>query len=197
MWRVKNVSGDGEPTTYNVFDWKSTALVEGKIYKDWKIIDELPLHAKPLRIGLDFGYSNDPTAMVAIYYYDQGYIFDELLYLKGLSNKQIADRILDLESNIMVVADSAEPKSIDEIKSYGVNISGAQKKSKASVGPKATYNEWAIQLIQDQDCTMTKRSTNIIREYRNYVLAPVTGVNDHYGQGWKHKSEPVYPRVWF
>lgn len=140
--------------------------VEGKIYKDWKIIDELPLHARPLRLGLDFGYSNDPTAIVAIYYYDQGYIFDELLYMKGLSNKQIADRILDLESNIMVVADSAEPKSIDEIKSYGVNIAGAKKKN---MGSKGTYNEWAIQLIQDQDCSITKRSTNIIREYRNYL----------------------------
>lgn len=146
--------------------------VEGKIYKDWIIIDEIPLHARLERIGLDFGYSNDPTAIVAIYYYDQGYIFDELLYLKGLSNKQIADKLLDLESTVQVVADSAEPKSIDEIKSYGVNISPAQKKVKGkSTGPKGSYNEWAIQLIQDQKISVTKRSTNVIREYRNYLWA--------------------------
>lgn len=153
---------------WQVYGLGQLGEVEGKIYRNWQIIDEIPNHARLVRLGLDFGYSNDPTALIAIYYFNGGYIFDELIYLKGLSNKQIADRILDLESHVQVVADSAEPKSIDEIKSYGVNISGAVKKS---MGPKGNYNEWAIQLIQSQHCSMTKRSTNIIREYRNYLWA--------------------------
>ena len=134
--------------------------VEGRIYKDWAIIDEIPHEARLERYGLDFGYTNDPTAIVAVYYYNGGFIFDEITYQKGLSNKQIAD-ILNNLPKAMVVADSAEPKSIDEIKLYGVNIQPATK-GQGSVAH-------GIQFVQDQKCSMTKRSVNIIREYRNYL----------------------------
>lgn len=135
--------------------------VEGKIYKGWEVIDELPRFARLERRGLDFGYSNDPSSVVDIYYHDGGYIWDEVLFTKGLSNKRIADSIIAQETQCLVVADSAEPKSIDEIKSYGVNIVGADKgKDSVSQG---------IQLIQDQKIAVTKRSINIIKEYRNYL----------------------------
>jgi phage terminase large subunit len=146
---------------WQVYGLGQLGEVEGKIYKDWAIIDEIPHEARLERIGLDFGYSNDPTAIVDIYKYNSGYIFDETTYLKGLSNKQIADIILGKETNVLVVADSAEPKSIDEIKSYGVNIIGASK-GKDSVAH-------GIQLVQDQRCSITKNSANIIREYRNFL----------------------------
>lgn len=135
--------------------------VEGKIYKGWEILEELPRFARLERRGLDFGYSNDPSAVIDIYYADGGYIWDEVLFTKGLSNKRIADTILAQETQCLVVADSAEPKSIDEIKSYGVNIVGADK-GKDSVAQ-------GIQLIQDQKIAITKRSINAIKEYRNYL----------------------------
>lgn len=135
--------------------------VEGKIYKGWEILEELPRFARLERRGLDFGYSNDPSAVIDIYYADGGYIWDEVLFTKGLSNKRIADTILAQETQCLVVADSAEPKSIDEIKSYGVNIIGADK-GKDSVAQ-------GIQLIQDQKIAITKRSINAIKEYRNYL----------------------------
>lgn len=134
--------------------------VEGKVYKDWAIIDEIPHHARLERYGVDYGYSNDPTAIVAIYYYDGGYIWDEICYQKGLSNKQIAD-ILKNYPLAMTVPDSAEPKSNDELKSYGLTIVPAEK------GPDSVRN--GIQLVQDQRISITKRSLNIIREYRNYL----------------------------
>jgi len=62
-------------------------LMERKIYKDWNIIEEIPHEARLERYCLDFGYSNDPAAIVAIYYYNGGYIIDELAYQKGLHNK--------------------------------------------------------------------------------------------------------------
>ena len=65
--------------------------MEGKIYKDWQIIDDVPHEARLERYGMDFGYTNDPTSIVAVYYYNGGYIFDEITYKKGLLNKQIAD----------------------------------------------------------------------------------------------------------
>jgi phage terminase large subunit len=134
--------------------------VEGKIYKDWQIVDEVHHHARLERYGMDFGYSNDPTSIVAIYYYDQSYIWDEICYQKGLSNKQIAD-IFSNQPQALVIADSAEPKSIDEIKSYGITILGAEK------GKDSITN--GIQLVQDQKISVTKRSVNILKEYRNYL----------------------------
>jgi phage terminase large subunit len=134
--------------------------VEGKIYKDWVIIDEIPHEARLERYGLDFGYSNDPTAIVAIYRYNGGFILDEVTYQKGLSNKQIAD-ILNNQTKALVIADSSEPKSIDEITSYGISILGSTK-------GQGSVNQ-GIQYVQNQRISVTKRSLNVIKEYRNFM----------------------------
>lgn len=134
--------------------------LERKIYKDWAFIDEIPHEARLERYGLDFGYSNDPSALVAIYKYNDGFILDEVIFQKGLSNKQIADTILSKQA-ALVIADSAEPKSIDEIRLYGVNIQPV-KKGKDSV-------KQGVQFVQDQRISVTKRSANIIKEYRSYL----------------------------
>jgi phage terminase large subunit len=143
-------------------------LMERKIYKDWNIIDEIPHEARLERYCLDFGYSNDPASIVAIYYYNGGYILNEIVYQKGLNNKQLADILLNQEHKALTVADSAEPKSIDEIKLFGVSITGAIKKAEKT-GPKMTYNRWAIGIVQQQKISITKRSVNTIKEYMNYM----------------------------
>lgn len=134
--------------------------VEGKIYKDWQILDEVPIEAKLERTGLDYGYSNDPSAGVDIYRWNGALIFDEVLFQKGMSNKQIADTLSSNDSRF-VIADSAEPKSNDELRLYGIKIAGAEK------GKDSVNN--GIQLVQEQRCFITKRSVNIIKEYRNYL----------------------------
>ena len=136
---------------------------EGKIYKGWKEIDEIPHGAKLVRRWLDFGYTNDPTAAGNIYEYDGGYILDEFLYTKGLSNSKIADVIVlqNEEEKILTVADSSEPKSIDEIAAYNVLITGCEK------GPGSISR--GIDVVGDQKISYTKRSRNIHTEYMNYV----------------------------
>ena len=135
--------------------------MERKVYKDWNVIDEIPHEARLERIGLDFGYSNDPSSIVEIYKYNSGFILNEKTYQKGLSNKQLADILLTIEGNPIIIADSAEPKSIDEIMSYGVNILPCAK-GKDSVAQ-------GIQYVQDQRISITRRSINIVKEYRNYL----------------------------
>lgn len=135
--------------------------VEGKIYKNWQIIDEIPHEARLERIGLDFGYTNDPTAIIDIYYYNGGYILDEAAYQWGMSNKEIGDFLKHKEAKGIVVADSAEPKSIDEIKGYGVTILPASK------GPGSVNR--GINFVQSQRISVTKRSIYTIKEYRNYI----------------------------
>jgi len=133
---------------------------EGRIYSDWQTIDEVPHEARLERYGLDFGYSNDPTAIVAIYKYNNGYIVDQIAYQKGLSNKQIADILINV-SRALCIADSAEPKSIDEISSYGVTIQPSQK------GQGSVLQ--GIQYVQQQRISVTKRSLDVLKEYRNFL----------------------------
>lgn len=134
--------------------------IEGKIYKDWAIIGEIPHEARLEAYGLDYGYTNDPTAVIATYYYNGGYIIDEIAYTKGLSNKEIAD-ILKNQPQAVVVPDSAEPKSNDELKNYGLTVIPAEK-GKDSV-------RHGIDLVKSQRISITQRSINIIKEYRNYL----------------------------
>ena len=150
----------GNASWWKVYGEGQLGEVETRIYKNWKIIDEIPHEARLERYGLDFGYTNDPTAIVAIYYYNGGYILDEVTYQKGLLNKQIADIFTNIK-NCLIIADSAEPKSIDELKSYGLTVLPAQK------GPGSVNR--GIAFVQQQQISVTKQSTNIIKEYRNYV----------------------------
>jgi phage terminase large subunit len=136
--------------------------LERKIYKDWQVIEKIPHEARLYRYGVDFGYSQDPTAILAIYEYNGGYIIDEICYAREMKNSQIAD-ILKMQPRAMVIADSAEPKSIDEIYGYGINIVGSIK------GQGSVYQ--GIQFVQNQKISVTQRSENTIKAYRNYLFA--------------------------
>ncbi len=133
---------------------------EGRIYTDWQMIDDIPHEARLERYGLDFGYSNDPTAIDAIYHHNGGIIIDEIAHQKGLSNKDIADIFLN-QHKALTIADSAEPKSIEELISYGLNV-------QPSIKGKGSINK-GIQYVQQQRVSITKRSIHTIKEYRNYM----------------------------
>jgi len=146
--------------------------LEGRIYTDWKIINDIPHEAKLERYGLNFGYSNHPLGLVALYYYNGGYIIDQIMYGLGYSNRNIAD-ILKNETKALVIADSAEPKSIQEIKDYGLSIIGCEKKIKKTMslqsGTEESYVNWSIQIVQGEKISITSRSLDVIKEYRNYL----------------------------
>lgn len=147
---------------YNMILGLVPETVRGKIFSGWREIDSVPFEARLIRRGLDFGYSNDPTALVDIYEYNGGYILDEQLYRKGMLNKQIADFILNCKwADTIVVADSASPKDIDEIKLYGVTILPAIK------GTGSINN--GINFVKAQKISYTKRSLNLKTEYENYA----------------------------
>lgn len=183
----------GNKNWWKVYGLGELGDAEGRIYKGWAQIDEVPEEARLRRKGLDFGYSNDPTALVDIYSWNGAFIWDELLYRKGLSNKDIAD-VIKLGEEAIVVADSAEPKSIDEIKSYGVSIIPSQK------GPGSVLQ--GIQYVQDQQIYVTKRSLNIWREQRNYlwmtdkdgkIINEPQGFMDHTLSAGRYAMESLKP----
>lgn len=145
---------------WQVYGLGQLGELEGRIYTGWNIIDQVPKEARLEKYGLDFGYSVDPTAADAIYKWNDAIVIDEIIHQKGLSNRQISELFLNLP-RASVIADSAEPKSIDEIASYGVPIFPS-KKGRDSVNQ-------GIQYVQDQKTFITKRSVNTLKEYRNYL----------------------------
>lgn len=132
-------------------------MLEGVIFSNWKTIDTLPKDAKLIGIGLDFGYTNDPTAIIEIYNYNGQRILNELKYQTGMLNSDIAK---ELPKHVTVYADSSEPKSIDEIKRYGITIKGVTK-GKDSIN-------YGIDVMQRNEYLVTSNSTNLIKELRAY-----------------------------
>ena len=151
---------------WRVFGLGLLGEVEGRIYSEWKIIDKIPHEARLERYGLDFGFSNDPAVLIAIYYYNGGYILDEEFYQIGMKNREIADYLKN-KPRALVVADCAEPKSIAEIKEYGINIVGCVKKGAKGID----YKRYSIMTVQDLKISVTRSSANLITEYRNYLWA--------------------------
>jgi len=133
--------------------------LDGIVFGNWKQIDTIQEEARLIGIGLDFGYTNDPTAIIEVYKYNETRILNEVKYQTGLLNSDIA-KILPM--NIPVIADSAEPKSIDEIRRYGngIMIKGATK-GRDSIS-------YGIDVMQREDYLVTKQSTNLIKELRSY-----------------------------
>jgi len=145
---------------WQVYGLGQLGTLEGRIFTDWTMLDDIPVEAQLVRYGLDFGYTNDPTAAIAIYRWNGAFVLDEAIYQKGLSNRQIADWFQNLP-RALVVADSAEPKSIDELSSYGIKIMAAHKGAGSVLQ--------GIQYVQGQKIFITKRSVNALKEYRNYL----------------------------
>lgn len=150
----------GNKNWWQVYGLGQLGEAEGRIYTGWQIIDDIPHEARLERYGLDFGYSNDPTASDGIYKYNGGIIIDEVIHQKGLLNSEIANIYKNIP-NALIIADAAEPKSIDEIKAFGLSILPSTKGQGSILQ--------GIQAVQNQKISITKRSVNTIKEYRNYL----------------------------
>jgi phage terminase large subunit len=142
---------------WRVYGLGEIGMLEGVIFSNWKTIDILPKEANLIGIGLDFGYTNDPTAIIEIYNYNGQRIINELKYQTGMLNSDIANA---LPKHVPVYADSSEPKSIEEIKRYGITIKGVTK-GKDSIN-------YGIDVMQRNEYLVTSNSTNLIKELRAY-----------------------------
>lgn len=147
---------------WRVYGEGMTGTLKGTIVRNWDIVDRMPENYKKRWIGIDFGFTNDPTAIVDIRLSDGELWIDELLYERGYDNLMIAQCLIDcgVPSDTPVVADSAEPKSIQEIRNCGRNVDAANKGRDSIATGIAVLNRYTKHV--------TRRSLNIINEYRNY-----------------------------
>ena len=144
---------------WKVYGRGEIGQLQNAIYTNYKTIDKIPEEARLIGIGLDFGYSADPTAIIAVYKYNEQRILDEMTYQVKMVNSDIA-RVLP--EGVPIYADSAEPKSIEEIRreKNGVLIKGVTK-------GRDSLN-YGIDVMQRQDYLVTSQSTNLIKELRSY-----------------------------
>lgn len=145
----------------NVYLDGMVGVLEGVIFQNWTLIDDIPDEAKLLGYGMDFGFTNDPTTLIAVYKWNSKLILDEVIYQKGLLNSQIAKMITGIGAkNGPVYADSSEPKSIADIQGYGIGIYPVKKG--------ANSVKEGIQLMMEYDYLVTKRSVHLQEELTKY-----------------------------
>jgi len=168
---------------WKVYGLGEVGVVDGVIFENWEVVKQIPETAELLGYGLDFGFTNDPTALISVYRFNSELYVKELIYKTRLTNNDIVNLMtqLGVDKYKDIIADSAEPKSIEDIYRGGFrNIYGAKK------GPDSIRN--SIDKLQRYKINITESSTNLIKEFRGYVWTkdkngnqtgePI-GINDH------------------
>lgn len=144
---------------WQVYGLGKVGSLDGVCLTGWEEI-KLPEEARLLCYGMDFGYSNDPTTVIGLYKYNDAYIFDEVLFQKKLLNSDISNLFRANDINGIVYADSAEPKSIAELRTYGHKVLPCTKGKDSIV--------YGINLINQNKIYITNRSKNLIKELQSY-----------------------------
>jgi phage terminase large subunit len=163
LLKTENIKSEYWCNWWKVYGLGMIGNLQGVVFTNWKQIDNLPPNAKLKGYGMDFGYTNDPTTLTAIYEFEGVEYWDEVIYQTGLLNSDIARicKQLKVNSSVQIISDSAEPKTIQELKNYGLNVKKAEK-GKDSV-------KFGIQTMQELEIRVTSKSINLIKELRSYI----------------------------
>jgi len=149
-----------DPEWGRVYGRGLTGKVEGLILRNWTYCDNIPDKATLIAFSIDFGFTNDPTAIIGVYKQDGELWIDEIEYSSGLTNPDIYNNIKDIVKNNEVIGDSAEPKSIEELRRLGLNIHGAKKG--------ADSIRASIDILKRYKLNVTRSSTNLAKELNSY-----------------------------
>ena len=170
---------DIDPDYWRVYGLGEIGTVQTMIFRNFNLVDDV--QGRLIGYGLDFGFTNSPTALVEVRQLDDSLYIRELLYEKRLTNTDLANKMkqLGIDRTTEIVGDSAEPKSIEEIYRQGFNIKPAKKGAGIHLG---------IDIMRRYKLNITKDSLNAIKEFRSYkwatdkngdVLNTPVKVNDH------------------
>jgi len=174
---------DLDSNYWKIYGLGNMAQPTETIFRQFEICNNVPNESELIAIGMDFGYSNDPTAIVEVFKLNDNLYINELVYSKGLTNQDIAQRLreLDITRQTEIIADSAEPKSIEELHRQNFNVKGAKKG--------ADSINMGIDVLRRFKLHITKNSTNALNEFKYYkwltdknghiVNKPATNQQDH------------------
>ena len=160
---------------WKVFGLGEMGSIEGVIFGTFNSIVEFPNDCKQVFYGLDWGYSNDPTALIKIGVKGEDIYLNQLLYNTGLTNSDISDRMKGMGiGSGSITADCAEPKSIEELRRKGWNVRPAMK------GKDSILN--GIDLMKRYNYHITADSLDLIREWRGYSWKKDMATNKFYNE---------------
>ena len=155
---------DTSPSYWTVYGNGEFGMAEGLIFDNFSIVSEIPEDGEFLGTGLDFGYTNDESAAVALWKGKEGIYLDEIFYMKGLLTSEIGNLLKGVDNvygRQQVIGDSSEPRTIAEIFGMGINIKPATK------GPGSIMT--GIDTMLQQKIFITKQSKNLIDEMYSYT----------------------------
>jgi len=146
---------------WRIYGLGEIGQIKGLVFTNWEVVDEYPSDSKWTSYGLDFGFSNDPTALIKVGYSGGDLFLDEIIYSRGLTNQDIGKWMnqLGLTKADEIIADN-QPKCIYEIRLEGFNIKPTFKGQDSIIT--------GIDIMKRQRFKVTKRSVNLIRELKNY-----------------------------
>ena len=162
MWKEENLKNPFWANWCRVYLFGLTGRLEGAVFNNWEQIHSIPPEATLMGYGLDFGYSNDPTSLMACYKYNGKLYFDQVVYQTGLKTRDLADLMSSegVRKDMPIFCDSADPKYRDELNEYGYSVMSATK------GPDSI--KFGIGLLQQDNFFITSRSLETIKELRQY-----------------------------
>ena len=150
---------DEDPQLWRVYGLGQTGKIEGLVFNT-KVVDEMPEYLDKVGYGMDFGFSNDPTTLIKCGLSDGGIYLQEIIYQKGLTNSDINKLFKDagLTKRDAIYADSADPKSIKELRLYGWNITGADKGADSILYGIGLLKQYGTLNIHRQSHNLTKEA---------------------------------------
>ena len=150
------------PSLWRIYGLGLRSMVEGLIFKNVVIDDYIPVEANRHHYrGMDFGYSSDPTAIVDVYIWGKNIYVDEVCYQTQMLSSDIIKVLKEDKNNTEIISECADPRLIDEIYNAGIDIKPV-KKFPGSI-------QAGIMKMLEYTIHITKRSTNIRREFNNYT----------------------------
>ncbi len=149
------------PSLWRVYGTGLQAIIEGAIYPEFEIVEALPDTDKRRWLGMDFGFTHDPTAIVEVVELGNELYIDEIAYKTGLVAGDIIGILKQKADGKKVICDSADPRLIEEIYRGGVNVHPVHKYSGSIMA--------GITKVREYKLKVTKRSYNVIKELRNYT----------------------------
>jgi len=172
------------PALYKLWTKGEYAEVQGVVFKNWDVVQEIPEGLDEPGYGLDFGFSNDPAACVRVWCNSSEIWLQGLVYHTLLTNRELYDMLIDKEIDKYdeIIADSAEPKSIQDLYNMGLsNISGVKKR--------ANYKADVANVMQGYQIHLLDGDIDLQREFSTYSwqtdktgkqIPKLQDGNDHY-----------------
>lgn len=146
---------------WQVYGLGQQAVIEGLVFKHFGICETIPPHVRHRFIGMDFGFTNDPTAICEVALDGDALYIDEIAYRTQMLSSDIITTLREAAPKMRIISESADPRLIQEIYRAGIDIHPV-KKFPGSI-------EAGLSKMQEYRIIITKRSTNVAKELRNYT----------------------------